>query len=403
MLALLNGFSRRFALVDLEAMASSPRGRLVPISGTDQRRGKFSYFAFFPDPLPPSIPIQEPTVSVVADAAMALGRLDVAANSLPNPALLARPVLTKEALSTSALEGTYAPLTEVLEGEAVGRRDLSPEANEVLNYVEAAFRGIEMLQSRPISFNLLAELQGILVKGTRGDSFDAGQLRKRQVLIGSPNAPMEQARFVPPPPGVDLREAVSDWEKWLHADTDIHLLVRIAVGHYQFEALHPFSDGNGRLGRLVVTLQLIESGTLLHPLLNMSEWLEPRKDEYLRRLLATSVDGDFDSWINFFCSGIKAQAETSTNRIERLVGLGQRLAARVRAGGSRAGTAQQLAEQLIGYPIFDISLVARVGEIGYQSAREAVLRLLDLGIVTEVRRGRRRLFVADEVIKELER
>src|SRR5918996_6551879 len=158
--------------MDVEALQGSPIGRIIPVSGQDARRGPFSHFAFVPSPLPESVPLNEAAFGIVADAAMALGRLDMAADKVPNPMLLIRPALRKEAVSTSALEGTYAPLTEVLEGEVLGRERVSPEAREVINYVDAAERGLQLLEQRPIGLNLISELQKILVAGTRGDSFD---------------------------------------------------------------------------------------------------------------------------------------------------------------------------------------------------------------------------------------
>jgi Fic family protein len=390
--------------MDVEALSRSPIGHLVPIEGDDPRRGRFAYFAYVPDPLPDSIPLNEDTVGIVADAAMALGRLDMAADKVPNPLLLIRPALRKEAVSTSALEGTYAPLTEVLEGEVVGRQAVSAEAREVINYVEAAERGVQLLQTLPIGLRLLSELQGRLVAGTRGDSYDAGQLRQRLVVIGSEGAPIEQARFVPPPPGDDLAAGMAEWEKWIHQDAP-HLLVRVAVGHYQFETLHPFSDGNGRLGRLLVPLQLIEAEALKYPLLNIAEWLEPRRTEYQDRLLGLSIDGGFGSWVAFMSTGMKEQAEAAIERIERLLHLRESFLDRVRAAGSRGGTAYRVADELIGYPIIDVPWVEKWQSVSYQSARDALERLVAIGILREVRRrGRtRRLFLCDEVLAELER
>ncbi|MGH9891753.1 MAG: Fic family protein [bacterium] len=390
--------------MDIEVLRRSPIGRVLPISDHDALRGPFSYFAYLPNPLPESLPLTGATFSIVADAAMALGRLDMAAANVPNPLLLVRPALRKEAVSTSALEGTYAPLTEVLEGEVVGRAGVSAEAREVINYVEAAERGLQLLGQRPISLNLVAQLQKMLVSGTRGVSYDSGQLRQRLVLIGPEGAPIERARFVPPPPGEDLADGVAAWEKWIHAEAP-HLLVRVAVGHYQFEALHPFSDGNGRLGRLLVVLQLIEAGALRYPLLNIAEWLEPRRQEYQDRLLRLSIDGQFDSWVAFLCTGIQEQAEASTKRIERLLGLRESLLSRVRDAGSRGGTAYRVADELIGFPIMDIPWVRTWHDVTYQSARDALERLVAIGILREIRRsGRtRRLFVCDEVLAELDR
>ena len=389
--------------MDVEALKKSPIGQIAPISGQDARRGPFFYFAYVPDPLPETVPLGEVTFGIVADAAMALGRLDMAADRVPNPMLLVRPALRKEAVSTSALEGTYAPLTEVLEGEVVGREVVSAEAREVINYVEAAELALELLEQRPISVNMLAQLQKRLVAGTRGDAYDAGQLRQRLVLIGAEGAPIDRARFVPPPPE-QVAGGMAAWERWIHAEGP-HLLVRVALGHYQFEALHPFSDGNGRLGRLLVVLQLIEAGALKYPLLNIAEWLEPRRQEYQERLLQLSIDGDFDPWVSFFCTAIREQAQASIERIDHLLALREGLLERVLAGGSRGGTAYRVADELIGFPIMDVPWVVKRHNVTYQSARDALERLVAMGIMREIRRsGRtRRLFVCDKVLADLDR
>ncbi len=390
--------------MDLEDLRRSPVGELIPISGEDARWGPYSYFAFMPSPLPEHVPLSDSTVGAVADAAMVIGRLDVAAERMPNPAILVRPTLRKEALSTSALEGTYAPLEEVLEGELMGEQAVSAEAREVINYIRAAESGVASLSTRPISLNLLVSLQEQLVAGTRGEAFDTGRIRERQVLIGSPDAPIADARFVPPPPGDRLRDGVSLWERWIHSE-EIHLVVRTTLGHYQFETLHPFSDGNGRLGRLVMALQLIEGGAMKFPLLNIAEWLEPKREEYQDRLLEVSKTGDYDGWIGFLCRGIKEQSEAVTARIDRLLALRESFLERVRSTGSRGGTAYRLAGDLIGYPILDVPWVARRENVRYQSANEAMKRLVEAGILREVRRrGRtRKLFYADEVLAELGR
>lgn len=392
-------------VMDVEALSKSPVGKLVPIAGVDARWGSYDYFAFVPDVLPPEIQLSAGTVRIVADAAMAIGRLDAASDKLPNPLILVRPTLTKEAVSTSALEGTYAPLTEVLEGEVIGRQAVSESAREVLNYIAAAEEALDLLKRRPISLNLIAPLQKILVRGTRGDLFDAGGLRQRQVMIGSETRPIQEARFVPAPHEL-LPDALAAWESWIHEEHGPTLLVRVALAHYQFEALHPFSDGNGRLGRLIVVLQMIEDGALRYPLLNISEWLEPRREEYQSGLLEVSKTGDYDAWIGFFCIGIKEQSEKATARIGRLVELRDAMVDKVRSvPGSRGGTALRIAEDLIGMPIFHVPGIARWHKVTYQSADEAIRRLVELSIVREVRRARgrpRKIFVADEVLRVLE-
>ena len=394
----------RFNPVDLEALGKSPIGRLVPVTGHDARWGDFSYFAYVPDPLPDSVKLRDATVATLAEAALALGRLDMAAGQVPNPALVVRPALSKEAVSTSALEGTYAPIEDVLEGEIIGPEAVSAEAREVLNYVHAAQTAVERLPRRPLGVTVLAELQKILVAGTRGDAFDAGRLRERLVYVGRQDVPIEQARFVPCPPGDRLIRGMGEWETWIHEEGDIHLLIRVALGHYQFETLHPFSDGNGRLGRLVMTLQLIEAGKLGYPLLNLAEWLEPRKDGYQENLLKLSIDGDFDHWLLFMATCIEAQARVGEGRIKRLLGLRDSITQRVREAGSRGGTSMRIADELIGFPILDVPWAANRYGVSYQSANAAVNSLVRLGILEEIRRsGRtRKVFYSREVLSGLQ-
>jgi Fic family protein len=389
--------------MDLEGLGKSPIGRLVPISGHDARWGDFDYFAYVPNPLPRTLTLSDGTVSLVADAASALGRLEMAVSQVPNPALLVRPTLSKEAVSTSAIEGTFAPLEEVLEGDLAGAQAVSAEAREVINYVDAARLAIDLLARRPISVNLLGELQAVLVHDTRGDSFDAGRLRERIVYIGRQDLRIERARYVPPPNGDVLIAGMSEWEKWIHDDESLHLLVRVALGHYQFEALHPFSDGNGRLGRLVMSLQLLEAGRLQYPLLNLAEWLEPRKAEYQDQLFQLSLDGDFDRWVAFMATCIEAQSGVAVERIHALLGARDRILETVRAAGSRGGTAFKIADELIAFPLIDVPWAADRYGITYQSANSAVNSLVRLGVLTEMRRsGRtRKVFYSQEVLRHL--
>jgi cell filamentation protein, protein adenylyltransferase len=390
--------------MDLAALGRSPVGRLEPISGEDARWGHFESFAFVPHPLPSAVDLTEGTFAEVADAAMALGRLDMAATRVPNPGLLVRPSLRKEAQSTSALEGTYAPLTEVLAGEIVGRDAASAETREVLNYVAAAELGVALIQERPIGRSLLGRLQGTLVSGTRGDSFDAGDLRRRLVMIGAPTRPIDEARFVPPPPGEILERGVADWETWIHAEGHVHLIVRATLGHYQFETLHPYSDGNGRLGRLVIALQLMEAGALHYPLLNIAEWLEPRKADYQQMLLDTSVTGDFDAWVRFLSIGIRERSDAAVARIDGLLSIRDSILERVRQAGSRGGVSYRIADELVGFPVIDVPWVAARHGVSYQAADKATKRLVGLGVLQQSTRKTRtrKTFFSPEVLRYLE-
>jgi Fic family protein len=390
--------------MDPSGFQHSPVGRLVVIKGHDQRWNEdFEDYAFVPNPLPTSLPLSESTYAIVADAAMALGRLDAATIRLPNPRLLVRPALRLEAVSTSALEGTYATLTEVLEGDFVEETKRSAEVAEVLNYVSATETALERIQERPISFNLIAALQKTLVQGTRGDSYDAGRLRERHVVIGPDNCRISEARFIPTPPGDLLRDGVNDWEKWINAEDSIPLLVKVAAGHYQFETLHPFSDGNGRLGRLIAVLQLIYNGALRYPLLNISPWLERRRNQHQDHLLRVSQTGNLDPWIAFFCRAVSDQAVDAFRRIERLIELREEMIRVLREARAR-GTSRSIVDDLIGFPVVTVSAMTAVHHVSYQAANTAVARLVELGILREATgRTYDRVFVCDAVLRELER
>lgn len=362
----------------------SPVGRLVPITGHDSYlRRDYRHFAFVPAPLPPEINLSLRAHKLADQASMSVGRLDFAVKRLPDPGLLVRPALRLEAQSTSALEGTYATLEEVLEADYIEEANRRAEVREVLNYVRAAEQALDLIQTKPICLNVIAPLQATLVEGTRGDSWDKGRLRETNVYIGERSKGIEASRFVPPPHGDLLVNGVSDWEKWLHAEDDYPLLVKIAMAHYQFQTLHPFSDGNGRLGRLIVTLQLVTEGALTYPLLNLSPWLEDRKDEYKDLLLGISSTGDFDPWIQFFCEAVHHQAEDGVARIEELLAFQSDLRQKLVAVRAR-GVVNAVAESLLGYPIISIPQVAELHQVTYPPAKNAITTLVELGALREL-------------------
>ncbi len=289
-------------IVDLEALQSSPIGTLLPISGTDGRNGQpYDHFAYLAAPLPNAVELRSATWTVVARAEAELARLDQAARQIPEPALLRRPALRREAQSTSALEGTFAPLEDVLESEVEDRAQLSLEVREILNYVVAAEEAFSWIAERPVTSGLIGNLQGILVQGTPGEYSDAGGVRDRQVFIGPRDAPIPEARFVPAPFGDQLRAGFEQWVDSVNQPRDdMPPVVEAALAHYQFETLHPFSDGNGRIGRLLIVLQLMQRNVLRHPILVVSPWFEARRTEYQEALLRLSITGEWDAWVRFF-------------------------------------------------------------------------------------------------------
>ncbi|MEU5934091.1 Fic/DOC family N-terminal domain-containing protein [Micromonospora sp. NPDC047187] len=386
--------------MDLQAFASSPAGVLVPISGHDARYDEpYDHKAFLPNPLPSQIDLAQETFRDLTASTAAVARLDQAAIRLPNPMLLARPAIRREAVSTSALEGTYAALDDVLEADFLEAGEVSASVAEVVNYVRAAEMAYEWIKERPITIGMLRQLQKVLVKGTRADTADAGDVRSIQVFIGLSAGRVTEARFVPPPPGDQLRAGFEAWENWINTKDDLPLIAKMALGHYQFETLHPFNDGNGRLGRLVCVLQLATEGELRVPVLNLSPWLEVRRREYQDHLLEISMTGRFDQWIRFFSEAVRAQAVLAVERIDALLDWKEHALDRLREANVR-GVAARIVEDLIGYPMITPTTASQMYSVSYPAVNTAIRRLEGLGILQE-RTGRRyaRVFAAKDVLR----
>jgi Fic family protein len=386
--------------VDIAALRHSPVGDLVAITVPEPGSAEATvpYWSFVPSALPSVPQLGMPALDVSTRAAMAVARLDQAVAQLPNPDLLLRPIIRREATATSALEGTYAEFDEVLEADFLEDRYLSGEQREIHNVVRATEVAVEAVKTRPISRRLIGELQSIIVRGTPGETYDAGDLRKRQVYIGPKNRPVQEARFVPCPPGDALVNGFSEWEKWINAENHVPVVVKMALGHYQFETLHPYADGNGRLGRLISILQLIEDRALASPSLNLSPWFEARRDAYVNGLLRATQTGDFNTWIEFFAEGVLAQAKDGVEVIQALLAFRDTTLEQLRAAGLR-GSALQIAENLIGYPVIDVATARGMTNRTFEAANQAISRLVEHGVLREVT-GRRanRLFVCTPVL-----
>jgi Fic family protein len=388
--------------VDLGALRASPIGQLIPISGTDGRTGDhYNYYAYLAEPLPAMVDLSPATWTVVAQAEAALARLDQAARQIPEPALLRQPALRREAQSTSALEGTFAPFEDVLESEIEDRAQLSLDLREILNYVVAAEEAFSWVRERPLTTKLIEGLQGILVQGTPGEYSDAGRERDRHVFIGPKDAAIEDARFVPAPFGDQLTAGFEAWIKWTNEPPrDLPPVVQAGLAHYQFETLHPFSDGNGRIGRLLIVLQLMRQGVLRHPLLVVSPWFEARRTEYQDALLALSKTGDWDGWVRFFATGVATAAETTHSRVDALISWQEATLRRTRDEGV-TGVAERIAGELIGTPILRASQVAERHKVSHQGAMNALRRLAEMGIVEEQTRRGKISFTARRVVQLL--
>jgi Fic family protein len=357
--------------------------------------------AFLPDPLPLDLTLSTSTWTIVNRASAALARLDGAARLIPNPALLRRPTLRREAQSTSALEGTYAPFADVLAADRDDERHMTAELRWILNFERMAELAFSWPEERPMTVGMLGELQRTLVSGTDGELSDAGSLRDRIVVIGAPGRSLDDARFVPPPPGDQLRAGVEGLLEWINDPPELPTVVRAAMAHYQFESLHPYSDGNGRLGRLLVIVQLLRGALIREPLLVVSPWFEERRDQYQDALLDLSLNGDWDAWIAFFAEGVVASATESQRKVERLVSLQSELRSAVQAAGKR-GVSERLAADLVGRPYITQREVAQEYALSKQGASNAIKTLLDMGILERagVRvLGNARVYVAPSVVE----
>lgn len=366
--------------MDIEALRDSPIGQLVPIRGHDPRLGEeYEYVAYAPDPLPPSLELEAETYAAVIDAAAAMARADQASSLLPNPSLLARPATRREAVSTSALEGTYAFLADVFEADFLEAEELTSSVSEVRNYVTAAERAYELVaEGQPISVRMLEDLQRELLRGTSSDAAHAGSVRTTQVFIGLGNRRVMSARFVPPPADHRLLDGLRLWQDWIREPSAIPTIIRVAVAHYQFETLHPFHDGNGRLGRLVMALQLMSAGELHFPVLNISPWLEQHRTEYQDGLLRVSQTGGWDSWVCFISAAIHAEALEVVDRMGKLLALREEFQAILRGA---KGVSLRIADDLIGYPMITASAAAALHGVSYQAANTAITKLVDKGIL----------------------
>ncbi len=360
--------------------------------------GRHGYVAFRPATVPRSVDLSTDTVLRLSDADRALGRLAGAGRLLPNPHLLLQPYIAREALASSRIEGTQASLSEVFDAQA--RNKPAGPVREVTNYIAALEHGLGRLATLPISKRLLCEVHEILLANARGQERRPGEVRTSQNWIGSPDNRPETAVFVPPSVD-DMQTSFDDLERFLHEDTSIPPLVKIALIHYQFETIHPFLDGNGRLGRLLIAFLLVEQQLLPQPLLYLSAYFERRRSDYYDRLQAVRERGELREWLDFFLAGVTEQAIDAVTRAERLVDL--REGYRLRLVGDRS-RAVEVVDLVFQNPVLTTTRIARALDTSLQGALNHVRRLESEGIVTEAMGvpGRSKRWVSLEVFNVLE-
>jgi Fic family protein len=365
-------------------------------------RTQTGYWTFIPAPLPPEIEWTTPLILALSDADRELSKLTTLAGNFPFPRLLTQPFMRREAVLSSRIEGTRASLVDLYNYESAQLSFLEPtdDVREVHNYVLALDHGLERLETLPVSLRLIREIHARLMEGVRGGHLTSGKFRKTQNWIGPAGSTIETATYVPPPMD-EMQNALNELEKFIHADTEIPTLARAGMIHYQFEAIHPFLDGNGRVGRLIIMLLFHEWNILSQPLLNLSAYFERHRQEYYDHLLAVSQRGKWEEWLRFFLRGISLQAQDSVFRMTSLQGIRTKYEALVQADRNSARMAA-VVDFVFSRPILTIKQLESGLDMPYMAAKRYVEKLVDAGVLQETTGyARNRVFQANEIFDAL--
>jgi len=378
--------------MDTTLFRNSPSGKLVRVTG--------GYWAFVPNALPPAIEWDTELVSQVSKADLAVGTLSGLGETLPNPHLLIYPFIRREAVLSSRIEGTQSSLSDLLLFEAT-QVEKQRDVKEVQNYVRAMEYGLKRLDELPLSLRFIRELHGILMEGVRGQHATPSEFRQSQNWVGSAGAFLGEATYVPPPVP-EMQECLNQLEKFLHARTRLPPLVEAALVHYQFEAIHPFLDGNGRIGRLLATLLLCQRNVLSKPLLYLSAFFEKHRLEYYELLLNVSQSSQWRKWIEFFLQAVTEQSNDAVSRSRHLLEL-LRDYSQLAREKHLPPTAGQLVELIFMKPVLNAKTAQELLKVSYPSAQYALTSLENAGILTEITgRKRAKAYAAKEILKALD-
>lgn len=361
------------------------------------RSGRFvnqpeNYRAFIPAPLPPDHPVEmdQEMLKLLSDADRALGRLDGVTSVLPNPDLFVAMYVRHEAVLSSQIEGTQSTLEDVLEFEADAKgREHPRDVEEVVNYVKALNHGLHRLLDLPLSLRLIREIHAKLLEGVRGQERTPGEFRRSQNWIGPQGCTLATATFVPPPVH-EMQTALGDLEKFLHETAELPVLVHCGLAHAQFETIHPFLDGNGRVGRLLITFLLCQRGILHHPLLYLSLYLKAHRAEYYDRLMAVRTDGNWEGWIKFFLKGVFQVSQSATETARAILQMREdhRQAIADNMGG-RAALGLRLLDALYEQPIISVAFAEKRLDCAYVTANKIIDQLTGLELLRETTGGQR--------------
>lgn len=363
--------------------------------------GEMAYKSFVPTPLPPkpSIELTEDMINLLIKANSQLAVLESIATRIPNVELFISMYVRKEALMSSQIEGTQATLEDVLDPmiEANTNRNVA----DVVNHIKATEFAIKRLHELPLCNRLIKETHAVLMEGVRGQEKSPGEFRRSQNWIGGQGSTLKNARYIPPSPD-DMIEAMSDLEKYINADDELDALIRAALIHYQFETIHPFLDGNGRVGRLLITLFLMEKKVLSTPALYISYFLKKNRVEYYDRMTEVRAKGNYEQWVTFFLRALLESAEDATATIDELIALHDKNAAVISGMGRAAKNAMLVFEYLEANPIIEIRKTAEALSITFNTASSAVKRLADAGILVQTTNAsRNRTFAYEDYLSIL--
>jgi Fic family protein len=361
------------------------------------------YRTFIPAPLPPNPPVHmtDELQRLLSAADRELGRLDGSVLTLPNPDLFVLMYVRKEAVLSSQIEGTQSSLQDLLSAEShlLSESDAG-DVGDVVNYVAAMNRGLARLRELPVSVRLIREIHAELMRGARGGRLAPGELRTTQNWIGAPGATPSGASFVPPPPD-EVPRALGELESFLNASHAVPALITIGLAHVQFETIHPFLDGNGRIGRLLITFLLTQTGTLQKPVLYLSHYLKRHRRAYYDHLQAVRDHGDWESWLEFFLTGVREVSADATETARRVLLMREthRKAVTERLGRA-AANGHKVLESLFDRPIVSVEGIRKLTGTTYPAANALVARLEEIGVLTEITgQARHRRFRYDPYIQ----
>ena len=353
------------------------------------------YSAFIPTSLPPDPPLRfdSQLATVLAAAGTALGRLDGVCATLPNPELFVAMYVRREAVLSSQIEGTQSTLDDVLAFELDSDRSKLPgDIEEVVNYVNAMNYGLARLETLPLSLRLLREIHGRLLAGGRSSEKSPGEFRHSQNWIGGRR--LADATFIPPPPH-EMNIALGDLERFLHDSGGLDPLIVCALAHAQFETVHPFLDGNGRVGRLLTTFLLCHAKVLQRPVLYLSHYLKAHRGTYYDRLMAIRYEGDWEGWLRFFLTGVATVSREAEQTARRIVGLREQLRQTAQSADMSV-SALKLLDHLFEQPIINVKAAQELLKVSFPAANGMIGNLQEVGVLTEITGGRRnRLFRFD--------